>query len=198
LLGSAILTRQTVSLHEFSRWFGIAAMVNGPLALYAVVRRADAGNPWGDPGCDGTPTYWLDAGWRAVAAEGVVSGVAGFVVLVSPIANDRTMFGIIAGAAFALAVAQALAAREFPADATGERAMALTAAVSAATGFVLIGMHGSAESDRMRVVGGAALIVAVLLAAIAVPLQRRWSAASAPQLVPVRAAALVPERTVRS
>jgi uncharacterized membrane protein HdeD (DUF308 family) len=198
LFGSAILTRQSVSLHEFSRWFGIAALLIGPLALYAAVRRADAGNPWGDPGWDGTSTYWLDPAWRAVAAEGVASGVAGFIVLVAPIADEQVLFGIIAGAAFAVAVAQGLAAAEFSSLAAGGWAMSLSAAVSVATGLVLVGMHGSAAIDRMRVVGAAALIEAVLLAAIAVPLQRRWSIASAPRLVPVRAVALVPERTVRS
>lgn len=198
LLGSAILSRQTVSLDEFSRWFGIAAMVNGAFALIAAVRQADAGNPWGDPSWDGTPTYWIDPAWRAVAAEGVVSGVAGFVVLVAPIANAQVLFGVIAGWAFAIAVAQVLAAREFSSLAIGGWSMALTAAVSVITGLVLLALHGNAAIDLMRVVGGASLVTAALMAAIALPLRRWWSTAALPQPVPVRMVAVVPERTARS
>jgi uncharacterized membrane protein HdeD (DUF308 family) len=190
LLGVAVLTRQDLSTHEFSRWFGVYAMVNGLLALRATVRSFDAGNPWGDPGWDGTPTYTIDLAWRAVAAEGVLSFVVGFVALVAPIRSDRVLFGVIAGAAFAIAVAQALAARALRDLATGGWAMALAATVSVAAGLVLVASPGAAATDRMAVVGGAALAEGALLVAIAAALRRWWQATAVPR--PALVLAVVP------
>ena len=197
LFGSMVLARQDLSLVDFSRWFGVAAVVNGLLALGATVIRFDAGNPWGDAGWDGTPTYAIDPHWRSLAAEAVLSFVTGAVVLVTPITGERALFGTIAGWAVAAGIAQALIAGQLQRLATGWQAMAFAAVVSFAAGLTLVAASGATATARMTVVASAALIEAAMLAAIAVPLLRSWRDAAEPLAVQVPAVVLVPARSAR-
>jgi uncharacterized membrane protein HdeD (DUF308 family) len=191
--GSAVLARHDLALADFSRWFGIAAVVNGLLALGVTVVRFDAGNPWGDPCWDGTPTFAIDPAWRGLVAEGVVSFVTGVVVLVTPITSGRTLFGMIAGLAFATAIAQALTASQLQRRAAGWQAMAFAAVVSFSTGLTLTlaASSGATATARMTVVAVAALAEAAILVAIGAALRRLAQATATPSRVTVLAADLV-------
>jgi uncharacterized membrane protein HdeD (DUF308 family) len=197
VFGIAVLARQDLSPVDFSRWFGAAAVISGLLALRATVVRFDAGNPWGDPNWDGTPTYTIDLPWRSLAAEGVASFAAGVLILVTPVTSTRTLFGLIAGLALVTAVAQVLTAGQLQRFAEGSQAMAFAAVLSLAAGLTLIAASGATATARMTVVASAALIEAAALAAIAVPLLRWERVTPAPVLVQVRAADLHPGRSTR-
>jgi uncharacterized membrane protein HdeD (DUF308 family) len=197
LFGSMVLARQDLSLVDFSRWFGVAAVANGLLALAATVVRFDAGNPWGDPNWDGTPTYAIDPSWRSLAAEAVMSFVTGAVVLVTPITGERALFGLIAGWAVATGIAQALTAGQLQRLATGWQAMAFAAVVCFAAGLTLVAASEATATARMTVVASAALIEAAMLAAIAGPLLRSWRDAAEPVAVQVPVVVLVPARSAR-
>jgi uncharacterized membrane protein HdeD (DUF308 family) len=193
LFGSAVLAQHGLVLSDFSRWFGIAAVVNGLFALGATVVSFDAGNPWGDPGWDGTPTFAVDPAWRGLVAEGVVSFVTGVVVLVTPITSDRALFGLIAALAFATAIAQALTAGQLQRLAAGWQAMTSAAVVSFSTGLTLIltASSGATATARMTVVAVAALIEAAILVAIGAALRRLARAPATPSRTTVLAADLV-------
>jgi uncharacterized membrane protein HdeD (DUF308 family) len=197
LFGIAVVTRPDLSPLELSRWFGAYALVDGILAVIAAVRRFDAGNPWGDPGWDGQPTFAIDRAWRPLVAEGTLSVVAGFTVLAWPIVGDRALLAAIAGRFLATAVAQALSADRLRLSAVAGAAMALIAAVSAAAGLVLVAPPEAGATDRSGVIGGAALVTAVLLPVIAAALWRQERSVTAPRLAPVRVAAPVDGGRVR-
>jgi uncharacterized membrane protein HdeD (DUF308 family) len=172
LVGIAVLARQDLSLEDFSRWFGVAAVVNGLLALGATVVRFAAGNPWGDPGWDGTPTFAIDPAWRPLAAEGVLSFVTGLVLLVTPVTGERALFALVAALALAAGIAQAMTAEKLERLAAGWEAMGVCAVVSLGMGVFVAASSGLAADDRMKVVGGAALVEAAAFVAIGAALRR--------------------------
>jgi uncharacterized membrane protein HdeD (DUF308 family) len=190
LFGGAVVARQDPSLADFSQWFGIAAVVNGLVALGATVVGFDAGNPRGDPGWDGTPTFAIDPPWRPLAAEGVLSFVTGLVVLVTPVMGERTLFWVIASLALAAGVTQALTAVQLERLAAGWQAMAVCAAVSFAAGVFAVA-SGLSVTDRMRVVAAAALVLAVAFVAIGAALRRLGRTLSIPRGTTLLAASLI-------
>jgi uncharacterized membrane protein HdeD (DUF308 family) len=191
LFGGAVLAQQDLSLGDFSRWFGVAVVVNGLLALGATVVRFEAGNPWGDPGWDGTPTFAIDPPWRPLAAEGVLSFVTGLVVLVTPVTRERPLFGVIAAVALAAGVAQGLTAVQLDRLAAGWVAMGICAAVSIGTGVLVLATDALASPDRMKIVAVAALVEAAALTAIGAELRSLTRAVPVPQGTTVLAAELI-------
>jgi uncharacterized membrane protein HdeD (DUF308 family) len=197
LFGIAVLARENRPLVEFSRWFGIAAVVSGLLTLCATVVRFDAGNPWDDPNWDGIPTFTLDLSWRPLTVQGALSFVTGAVVLVTPITSARPLFAIIAGLALTTALCQVLTAGQLQRLATGWQAMTLAAVISFCSGLTLAASSGAAATTRMTIVAGSALIEAAALVVVAVLLERSLRVAPAPLVVQVHAVELLPGRTAR-
>jgi hypothetical protein len=156
------------------------------------VVRFDAGNPWGDPGWDGTPTFAIDPPWRPLLVEGVLSFVVGLVVLVTPVTGERALFATIAVLAFGVGITQTLTAERLGRLAEGAEAMGIGAAVSFGTGVLALATDSLAVDDRMNAVAVAALIEAAAFVAVGAGLRRLDRSVPVPRGTTVLAAELIP------
>jgi uncharacterized membrane protein HdeD (DUF308 family) len=166
LCGIAVLLSRDVSSLAFAHWFGVYAMVDGMLALTATVYAYDGGNPWGDPRWDDIPWYAIDDTWLPIATEGVLSFVAGFIILEWPSGGERMLPAAVGSRFLAIAVAQVLAAERLRRLSPAGAAMALAAAVSGVTGLALVVPLVAGTVNPVVVTGVAMLVEAALLAII--------------------------------